>query len=351
MKSGPPLPPKSSLYLICQAGGWSTYFITMLTLVFLSKSPHTLSLYDVAVNAVLSLTGLMLTHLFRLIIKEFNWEELKLNRLILVVIALNLLMALVSTSLVRLFSVLLSSSNFHMLGEIIMLLVHHFLVYLFWSCLYFGVAFFRRYRQDEISRLQWESSLREFELRKLRSQMNPHFVFNALNGIRSLVEENPEKSKKAISNLSNILRHSLLSERARTIPLADEMKTVVDYLELEKIRFEDRLNFHLNISEDSLSVQVPPMMIQTLAENAVKHGISTQIRGGEVLISTRIQDHQLEITLENSGWLNGKTSEGFGLPNTRQRLELLYGANADFRIYQKNENTVCTEISIPIVHI
>jgi two-component system LytT family sensor kinase len=92
-------------------------------------------------------------------------------------------------------------------------------------------------------------------------------------------------------------------------------------------------------------------MIQTLAENAVKHGISAQIKGGELLITTKIQQNHLCIILENCGRLNGKSSEGFGLPNTRQRLELLYGAKADFRIYQKDDQTVCTEISLPIIPV
>lgn len=348
MKAGSPIFEKSSLYLICQAGGWSLYFLTMLALLFISSTPHQLTVFDVFVNAILCLTGAGLTHLFRIFIREIHWQEQRFDRIILLVAGLNLLMALVSTSCARLLSVLLGSGDFQMYGDIILFFIHYCIVYLFWSGIYFGIAFLRRYRQDEIRHLQQESALREFELRKLRSQMNPHFIFNALNGIRSLVEENPAKAKTAIGCLSNILRNSLLSDRAKTIPFSEEIKTVLDYIELEKIRFEDRLDFGLDLSEDSLSVHVPPMMIQTLAENAVKHGVSARIKGGMLKIMSEVREDRLYISMENSGCLTDEDSGGFGIPNTKQRLGLIYGDKADFRIYQKQGEIVRTDIIIPI---
>lgn len=231
--------------------------------------------------------------------------------------------------------------------DLILLIINYLMLFLFWSGIYFSIAFFRRYRQEEIQRLKWESGLKEFELNKLKSQLNPHFVFNALNGIRSLVEEEPAKSKQAITQLSNILRNSLLSDRAQTISLAEEMKTVLDYLQLEKIRFEERLQFSINTDAESTTFLVPPMMIQTLVENAVKHGISSQVKGGEILLSASLQTQGLEIRIDNPGRLGNTESDGFGILNTRQRLGLIYGNAASFQIEQSGPETVTARLFIP----
>jgi hypothetical protein len=343
------LPSKGKLYLLCQLGGWGMYFITMTVLLYVYRNPHFIARYELASNAFLCLTGLILTHLFRLVLKEFQWESLSLLRQALLVFLLILMMAVINTTAAR-------QANFWfnpepeklMYGDLMLLMVNNTTLFLFWSGIYFGIAFFRRYRKEEIERLQWESALKEFELNKLKSQLNPHFVFNALNGIRSLVEEDPGKSKTAITQLSNILRNSLLSDRAQTIPLSEEINTVLDYLNLEKIRFEERLRFELELEPGSLKTQVPPMMIQTLVENAVKHGISKQISGGLIRLESKSGNGKLLISIENCGNLAKATGDGYGILNTTQRLELIFGKEAGFSISQKNDNTVIANIEIPI---
>ena len=119
----------------------------------------------------------------------------------------------------------------------------------------------------------------EIELNNLKSQLNPHFIFNALNSIRALVDENPSKSKQAINQLSNILRNSLASDKKGLTKFEDELKIVKDYLGLESIRFEERLKTEFDIHPDSQKFLVPPLMIQTLVENGIKHGISKLTAG------------------------------------------------------------------------
>jgi LytS/YehU family sensor histidine kinase len=221
-----------------------------------------------------------------------------------------------------------------------------FLLFL-WSLFYFTYHYIERYNKS----LKYEASMIEIELNNLKNQLNPHFIFNALNSIRALVDENPAKSKQAINQLSNILRNSLTFEKKGLTDFDDEMKIVKDYLGLESIRFEERLKTELDIHPDSNKFKVPPFMIQTLVENGIKHGISKLKQGGIVQVKTIIDNNRLRIQIRNSGHLtNGSRRDkegGLGIKNTKQRLKLLYGDEASFRIVNENNSFVLTEITIP----
>jgi LytS/YehU family sensor histidine kinase len=194
--------------------------------------------------------------------------------------------------------------------------------------------------------------VKEIELSNLKSQLNPHFIFNALNSIRALVDEDPRKSKLAINQLSSILRNSLTIEKRGLTRFEEEMKMVKDYLGLEGIRFEERLRVEFDIADGSNDFLVPPLMIQTLVENGVKHGIGKLTKGGLIQLSTQIVDDVLKIGIRNSGhYVNGLgTHAGLGIPNTIQRLKLLYGDAAHFAITNEKDNFVLTEIIIPHLH-
>ncbi|MCB0490571.1 MAG: histidine kinase, partial [Cyclobacteriaceae bacterium] len=201
--------------------------------------------------------------------------------------------------------------------------------------------------------LKLEAYAREIELNNLKSQLNPHFIFNALNSIRALVDENPAKSKHAINQLSSILRNSLVTEKRELTRFQDELKVVKDYLGLESIRFEERLHTEFIIDPNSKEFLVPPLMIQTLVENGIKHGISRLTEGGLIQIKTSIENDRLQIQIRNSGkYINGvkRTSGGMGLENTKQRLRLIYGDAASFRILNENDSFVLTEINIPHIN-
>src|SRR5205085_686739 len=153
---------------------------------------------------------------------------------------------------------------------------------------------------------------------------------NAMNSIRALVDENPVKSKEAITQLSNILRNTLQMGKNKVISFDEEIKIVNDYLGLESIRYEERLKVSVQLHENSSQFYVPPLMIQTLVENGIKHGISKLTAGGIIEIKTFVKDDKLQIQIRNSGQINeAKESEsGFGIKNTLQRLKLLYGKEA-----------------------
>lgn len=214
-----------------------------------------------------------------------------------------------------------------------------------WLVLYFAIHYFDQYNKS----LKYEASMVQIELNNLKSQLNPHFIFNALNSIRALVDENPGKSKQAINQLSNILRSSLASDKKGLTKFADELKIVKDYLGLETIRFEERLKVEFDIHPDSYDYFLPPLMIQTLVENGIKHGISKLTKGGIIHLKTHVESSCLKIQIRNSGQLKSVSSnhEGLGIKNTIQRLKLIYGDEATFRLSNEKDNFVLTEILIP----
>ena len=142
------------------------------------------------------------------------------------------------------------------------------------------------------------------------------------------------------------------AEKLETTTLEKELSIVKDYLELEQIRFEDRLKVEYEIDEDTLDQQVPPMMLQTLVENAIKHGISKQVSGGLIRVTSDFTDSHHEMTVENTGHLNAKdNTEGFGIASTVNRLKLLYGNDADFEIKNINGNMVKARVTLPVTAI
>ena len=158
------------------------------------------------------------------------------------------------------------------------------------------------------------------------------------------------KAKQAINQLSNILRNSLASDKKGLTKFDEELKIVKDYLGLEHIRFEERLKTDFDIDPASHEFYVPPLMIQTLVENGIKHGISKLTAGGLIQMKTRVENECLVVRILNSGRLiNGETrhGSGLGIRNTVQRLKLIYGDEASFRIVNENDNFVLTEVIVP----
>ncbi len=227
----------------------------------------------------------------------------------------------------------------------------YFTLFFIWSLIYFVYHYVAKSRKQQMDTLQLETLVKELELKTIKAHINPHFIFNSLNSIRALVDENPVKSKQAINQLSNILRNSLTFEKKGLTNFDDEMKIVKDYLGLESIRFEERLKTEFDIHPESTKFKVPPFMIQTLVENGIKHGISRLTQGGIVQVKTLADKNRLKIQIRNSGHIhNGARKgkeKGLGIKNTKQRLKLLYGEEASFRMVNENNNFVLTEIIIP----
>ena len=339
---------KNRLYWSMQIGGWSLYATIQIVASILISSNADVSTQRILFLLYDALICFLVTHQFRNLIVYRQWLNLNLPRLIPRVVAsvfglgaaLYLLKILISIPL-GIFNKTIVLDPITFLGQSV---VYAFIFFL-WSVLYFIYNYFERYNKS----LEYEASVKEIELSNLKSQLNPHFIFNALNSIRALVEEDPQKSKLAINQLSNILRNSLMVEKRGLTRFEDELKMVKDYLGLEGIRFEERLRVEFSIATGSNDFLVPPLMIQTLVENGVKHGISKLTEGGLIQVTTDITGNELKIHIRNSGhYVNGIESHpGLGLANTIQRLRLLYGDAAHFEIINEKDNFVLTEIIIP----
>lgn len=221
-------------------------------------------------------------------------------------------------------------------------------VFCMWNVIYFGFHYFQNYRRAEINSLRYLAASRESELNHLKAQLNPHFIFNCMNSIRALIDENPANAKVAITRLSNLLRNTLILDKDREIPLEKELQLVRDYLDLEKIRYEERLNFKFDISEEALIQLLPPFLIQSQVENAIKHGISRLPGPGEIQICVTTASGELQISVSNTGQLISQAPlTGVGFKNSIQRIELLYGKNAGITI-REAEQWVIVEIHLPL---
>ena len=173
-------------------------------------------------------------------------------------------------------------------------------------------------------------------------------MFNSMNSIRALVDEDPAKAKIAITQLSNILRNTLLMDKGKEILLKEEINLVTDYLNLEHIRYEERLSYEFKIGDDVLNCKIPPFIIQTQVENAIKHGISKLPGNGTIIIEAFKLANVLKIKVSNTGKLNHETPlTGVGFKNSIQRLELLYGIDGKIFI-NEIDNLVVVEINIPL---
>ncbi len=227
-------------------------------------------------------------------------------------------------------------------------IIFTFILIALWLLLYMVWHYLERNRLDVVNNLKLEKTVKELELKTIKSHINPHFIFNSLNSIRALVDENPKRARTAITELANILRSSLQVEKLETVPLKKELDIVRDYLALEQMRFEERLRIEMDVDEDTLGQSVPPMMLQTLVENAIKHGISKRINGGMVKIISRFREDHFELIVQNTGALDGKSCEGFGFKSTRDRLKFLYDGKASFKVEEIEPMKVQSMITMPV---
>lgn len=228
-------------------------------------------------------------------------------------------------------------------------IIFTFILIALWLLLYMVWHFVEKNRNDQVDKLTLEKTVKELELKTIKSHINPHFIFNSLNSIRALVDENPARARTAITELSNILRNSMKAEKMETVPLHKELNIVKDYLALEQMRFEERLKIEMKIDEETLEQPVPPMMLQTLVENAIKHGISKQIKGGYIKICSDFKDNNHELVVQNSGHLNGDVNaDGFGIKSTQDRIRFLYQGKASFEIKNIDGDMVESKVIMPV---
>ncbi len=341
---------KVSKFFIFQLLGWGLFAVLN---VYIALLTNELTKAVVIIDILLAGSGILLTSFFRRYIKQHDWHSLLTEKLTFrVFIALFIQASLYTCWYYILVFILIrdvfdNSNWLSIIGSWISI----FMLLALWTIIYFIWHYIENSRASLIKRLQLESSMKDMEIKTMRSNLQPHFIFNSLNSIRALIDEDPELARKAITKISNILRNSITKQEA-TDTLENELQLVDDYLDLEKIRFEERLHVVKQIDPNSLPIQVPTMMMQTLVENAIKHGISKVEKGGDIHIHTRIEHNQLIIELINTGILDtneqNENSLGFGLSSSIQRLQYLYGVRASLSISQLDSQHVLVKIILSI---
>jgi len=340
----------SKYYWWLQIGGWGSLALILILINMLFGKVD--QQFFVALSLQI-LASIFATHLFRIYIHRAGWLDLPVERA-LPRLALGILIVCLLDSVIRI-SVInwldLSGSNKKIVfsTRFLLVTVENGLYIIPWTLIYYFFHYIEKSRKQLLDTFKLEALVKELELKTIKSHINPHFIFNALNSIRALIDENPPRARTAITELSNILRSSMQTEKQETVFFEKELNIVKDYLALEHIRFEDRLHVQYEIAEDTLSQPIPPMMLQTLVENAIKHGISKQVSGGTVTIVSKMKDRYHQLVIRNTGRLDKSgNDDGFGLMSTRNRLYLLFGEQANFNIREINENMVEAELHIPL---
>lgn len=213
-----------------------------------------------------------------------------------------------------------------------------------WTALWAGWQALGRYRHGEMARLRTESQRNALELDALRARLNPHFVFNALNNVRALINEEPARAREVVTRLSNILRHALEHSQREFASLGEELAVVDDYLAVESVHYEERLCVHRDIARDAVDAQLPPMLLQLLVENAIRHGIARTPAGGELGISAWRRGNRLAIEVSNPGRMDVSAGgHGVGLAYLRARLAREPGSHFEL---QQNGQRVLARLEI-----
>jgi LytS/YehU family sensor histidine kinase len=235
-------------------------------------------------------------------------------------------------------------------GPMLAVFTSHVAIVLGWCLIYIGYHYLEGVRRAEAEKWQVQLAARETELRALRSQLNPHFLFNSLNSLRALITEDPARAQEAVTGLAGLLRHTLRLSGEGTTTLGRELEATRHYLELEALRFESRLRYEIDVDEMGREHPVPPMLLQTLVENAIKHGISQRPQGGAVCIEARRTPEGLRIRVTNTGRLNGNGGgRGIGLANSLERLRLSFGDRARLELEQSGPDEVSCRVTSPSV--
>lgn len=357
-------------YWICQILGWLSYGLTLIFFSYVLERQFSPIFYPrMGINILL---GLSLTHILRLAILKLGLRPpMPSNqywKILLLFFGYAILYSFLISTIFEIFklydgvrkmviynlpkldfqNIILEWNGSRVTKRFFISLVFDTPISLIWISVYMLWHFIEFSNSEAINKIKLESLIKELELKTIKSQINPHFIFNALNSIRALVDENPTMARTAITQLSNILRSSIQVDKIEITTLEKELTIVKDYLALEYIRFEDRLNVIYEIDNATIQNTVPPMMLQTLVENAIKHGLSKQPGVCEIKIISKFENEKHILLVQNTGVLEKSDKDGFGLKSTKERLNILYKGLAEFEIYQQEPNQVTAKLGIPI---
>lgn len=289
----------------------------------------------------------------RFVYIKLGWLDIKFSNITLRILGVSVL-ASILLSLMNNLTARITEVNYQPFTFIEFLLdvTATLIIFALWNGIYFSIYYYEQSNKQQLNNIILTASNNEIELKNLRSQLNPHFLFNSLNSIRALIDIDPSLAKNNVTKLSNLLRNSLIMGGNQLVSLEEELAIVKDYLDLEKVRFEERLSIHIELDTKLNQIPFPPFILQTLVENAIKHGLGNLIHGGDLWIRTKSTEDKYIIEVENTGVIINplKKTTGVGIQNTKRRLAIQYKGNATFNLIQTEKGTVISQIEIQKDH-
>ncbi|MFK8006820.1 MAG: sensor histidine kinase [Saprospiraceae bacterium] len=336
-------------FWIAQIIGWGLFMLSNLLVQISAGFPIDMLLYNSITPLII---GFIITASYRHYIKRVNWKTWSFGKIVGMILFSTFFLSF--AFMLILFAIFLYVFKVEgmtfpsFLGNMVIFS----LVLLVWNMIYFFIQFFNNWNQAEIEKWKMVAEMKDAQLGSLKSQINPHFVFNTLNNIRSLILEDKEKAREMLLNFSDLFRYALKNTDHSKVKLKEELNIVNQYLELLSIQYEDKLQYKINVDAGLAAAELPPMMLQLLVENAVKHGISQFKEGGSILVDIDQGNGFLNINVKNTGNLkmSSKLGDklGVGLENIRKRLDLIYNGKANLKISEVNE-FVLASIKIPMI--
>jgi len=335
-------------YWLCQALGWGAYTAMGLAMTLPTAGPQPVVIGGYSLFFCYSIA---LTHGLRGVIRGQEWLALSPGRAIVRLAAAAIAVGTIQAMLIILVQAIwMRTSPFTGQGGFFLLmLVNTTMATLGWTALYTGVASILRARRARQNAMVLELDMREARLKALESQIGPHFLFNCLNSLRGMIAEDPAQAQDMVTRLANILRHNLARDSRPTETLGEQLEFTADYLALESVRFEERLRTRFEIDPAARPIAAPAMLLQTLVENAIKHGIAHLPAGGEIAIRAHLRAGMLEVVVENTGRMipSPAGSTRVGLRNLRERLRVLHGTAATLDVDATPHDTVRAVVRIP----
>jgi len=343
---------KPTHYVRSQILFWGAYFA--LNLLFMRLWGAHLTPFLVGMFLGLSIVLGILSHGFRYLYKTYaqHWSLLKTSLQLIWLIPL----AALVTQAILAGSIFLISALIPKItagaqpvsaGGLLGYAINYCILFGLWSTIYLLRAEFQKRRNSEIAHWQLQAQLKENELHFLRSQINSHFLFNAINNLRSLVKEDAEQAREGLANLSILLRGLLHNDGQQLVTLRDEMEWVKGYLSLEALQFENRLTTSITIDESLLTAKLPPLILQTLVENAIKHGIAARREGGNLHIDIKkinLTHWQIQVINPLPEFHPTHQGNKIGLHNARERLRIAFEDNASLLLVISEQVTATAEI-------
>ena len=336
-----------------QIVGWSGWVVLFTIRDFYWGQP----LERVTLLGVQALAGLLLTTGLRHVYQAV-WEH-PISTRIMVVVGASYLMAAIWQPVKNYFQFAYyddyrAVEAYGQLAYFSGIIGYSYFLILCWSGLYFALKFYRLLQKQVQKSIQAESMAHEAQLRMLRYQLNPHFLFNTLNAISTLILSGDNKiANEMLSKLSNFLRYSLDKDPMGKVDIDHEINTMKLYLEIERVRFDERLQLEFNVEDDVKKALVPSLLLQPLVENSIKYAVANSEKGGKITIGARAFEGNLLLEVSDNGpgieFVNGQMPVflGVGIVNTRERLEAIYGSRHSIKFNQARPSGLMIEIRIP----